>query len=424
MTLRPSLVLLLGLALHPGHLLAQTRFLSPQWSPDGRRLMFAANLDNARRFDLFAVNADGAGLVRVREDARDGSWSPDQKTVAFAAMNGGSLDIYTVRADGSNLRQLTRTPEMEYQPLWSPDGRRIVFISIPTGAGQRHDIHVMNADGTGRVPLTHTPAAEEQGVSWSPDGTRLAFASNRDGNWEIYSMTATGTDVRRLTNDAAADNAPSYAPDGRSIAFTSDRGGARRTWKANPDGSVPTLMAEKIGSAIAWSADGRWLAYVGQADGSSGVFVAPVSNPANPRRVTPAPPTRLAALRWMAGCWERRTAQQVTVEMWMQPAGELMLGASRTVAGGVTSEFEQLRLDARGDTLVYTALPSRQKETAFRSTQYSDSAFVVENLAHDFPQRISYRRRGADSLIARIEGPGPNGTRGIDFPMRRISCVP
>ena len=136
MTLRPSLVLLLGLALHPGHLLAQTRFLSPQWSPDGRRLMFAANLDNARRFDLFAVNADGAGLVRVREDARDGSWSPDQKTVAFAAMNGGSLDIYTVRADGSNLRQLTSTPEMDYQPLWSPDGRRIVFISIPTGAGQ------------------------------------------------------------------------------------------------------------------------------------------------------------------------------------------------------------------------------------------------------------------------------------------------
>lgn len=109
--------------------------------------------------------------------------------------------------------------------------------------------------------------------------------------------------------------------------------------------------------------------------------------------------------------------------MWMVPAGELMLGASRTVASGVTSEFEQLRLETRGDTLIYTALPSRQRETAFRSTQLSDSGFVVENPTHDFPQRISYRRRGADSLVARIEGPGPNGTRGIDFAMRRIACT-
>ncbi len=144
---------------------------------------------------------------------------------------------------------------------------------------------------------------------------------------------------------------------------------------------------------------------------------------AQPRAASTAS-TRLASLRWLAGCWERRTPRQVTLEMWMVPDGELMLGASRTVAGGVAREFEQLRLEARGDTLVYTALPSRQQETAFRSMQFSDSAFVVENLAHDFPQRIIYRRRGADSVIARIEGPGPNGTRGIDFPMRRVSCAP
>lgn len=99
-----------------------------------------------------------------------------------------------------------------------------------------------------------------------------------------------------------------------------------------------------------------------------------------------------------------------------------MLGASRTVAGGLTREYEQLRLEMRSDTLVYTAHPSRQKETEFRSTRISDTSFVVENLAHDFPQRIMYRRIGADSLLARIEGPGPSGTRGIDFRMRKISC--
>lgn len=123
-------------------------------------------------------------------------------------------------------------------------------------------------------------------------------------------------------------------------------------------------------------------------------------------------------LRWLAGCWELRQGSRVTLEMWMPPADGLMLGASRTMVNGLVREFEQLRLAWQGDTLVYTALPSGQKETWFKGLAVTDSGFAVENPAHDFPQRISYRKRGADSLLARIEG----GTRRIDFPMRRIAC--
>jgi hypothetical protein len=126
----------------------------------------------------------------------------------------------------------------------------------------------------------------------------------------------------------------------------------------------------------------------------------------------------LAPLGWLAGCWELRQGTRVTLEMWMRPAGELMLGASRTTVNGLVREFEQLRLAWQRDTLVYTALPSGQKETSFKAIAVSDSGFAVENPAHDFPQRISYRKRGTDSLLARIEG----GTRGIDFPMRRVEC--
>jgi hypothetical protein len=125
-----------------------------------------------------------------------------------------------------------------------------------------------------------------------------------------------------------------------------------------------------------------------------------------------------APLGWLAGCWELRQGARVTLEMWMPPAAGLMLGASRTTVNGRVREFEQLRLAWQGDTLVYTALPSGQKETSFKGLAAADSGFAVENPAHDFPQRILYRRRGADSLVARIEG----GTRGIDFPMRRIAC--
>jgi hypothetical protein len=131
----------------------------------------------------------------------------------------------------------------------------------------------------------------------------------------------------------------------------------------------------------------------------------------------------LARAGWLAGCWELRASNRVTLEMWMPPLGDLMLGASRTTVGTATSEFEQLRLKAEGDRLVYTSIPSGQREASFPSITLSDTLLVFENTAHDFPQRIIYRRRGTDSIVARIEGPGPNGTRGVQFPMRRASCL-
>jgi hypothetical protein len=108
--------------------------------------------------------------------------------------------------------------------------------------------------------------------------------------------------------------------------------------------------------------------------------------------------------------------------MWMEPSGGLMLGASRTVSGATLREWEQLRLSVQGGKVVYTALPSGQNETDFTAVTVTDSGFTVENPAHDFPQRIIYARRGADSLLARIEGKTPQGMHGIDFAMRRTRC--
>jgi len=131
----------------------------------------------------------------------------------------------------------------------------------------------------------------------------------------------------------------------------------------------------------------------------------------------------LDRLGWLAGCWEMKRGGRTTLEMWMPPDGGLMLGASRTTANGTVREFEHVRLRADGGRLVYTALPSGQAEASFTSTEVSDSGFTVQNPEHDFPQRIIYRRRGADSLVARIEGPGPSGTRAFELPMGRVSCT-
>lgn len=130
----------------------------------------------------------------------------------------------------------------------------------------------------------------------------------------------------------------------------------------------------------------------------------------------------LGAASWLGGCWEMRRGPSVTQEMWMAPSGGAMLGVSRNVVRDTVREWEHLMLGPTPSGLAYVAKPARQAETAFAATQISDSLLVFENPQHDFPQRILYRRRGADSVIARIEGPRGGQMRGIDLPYARIAC--
>jgi hypothetical protein len=131
---------------------------------------------------------------------------------------------------------------------------------------------------------------------------------------------------------------------------------------------------------------------------------------------------KIEAAAWIAGCWARRSGQTVVEEQWMVPRGGMMLGMSRTVRDGKLVEYEFIRLFESEGRLVYLAMPSRQAPAEFKSTATSDSLLIFENPAHDFPQRIIYRKQGADSLTARIEGPGPAGPRGVDFRYARAVC--
>ncbi|HRP08840.1 MAG TPA: DUF6265 family protein [Gemmatimonadales bacterium] len=133
-------------------------------------------------------------------------------------------------------------------------------------------------------------------------------------------------------------------------------------------------------------------------------------------------PDPLSRLGFLAGCWELNAGSRVTHEQWMAPLGGMMVGMSRTVAGGTAREWEALRIIVRNGTPVYAAQPGGREATSFTATSITDTSVVFANPEHDFPQRILYRMRGADSLIARIEGERNGAVRGIDFPMRRVAC--
>ena len=132
-----------------------------------------------------------------------------------------------------------------------------------------------------------------------------------------------------------------------------------------------------------------------------------------------------ARLGWLAGCWAHRAGALLVEEQWSAPRAGLLLGAGRTTRGDRLVGWEQLRIEARGDTLVLVASPSGQATAEFRAAPPTAArAVAFENPAHDFPQRVGYRAVGADSLVARVEGARDGGAaRAVDVAFGRVACA-
>jgi len=128
-------------------------------------------------------------------------------------------------------------------------------------------------------------------------------------------------------------------------------------------------------------------------------------------------------LSWLAGCWEGGQGELRIEEQWMAPRGGAMLGMGRTVKGERLVEYEAMIIREEPARLTFTAKPSGQQEASFGSIELTDASVVFENQAHDFPQRVIYRRQGDGSLLARIEGTQNGKLSGVDFPMRRAVCA-
>jgi hypothetical protein len=125
-------------------------------------------------------------------------------------------------------------------------------------------------------------------------------------------------------------------------------------------------------------------------------------------------------LAWMSGCWIQERANGQVEEHWMAPRGGIMLGMSRTLREGKLRGFEHMRIAPGPEgRLAYVAKPSGQAETAFPLREITTDSVVFEEPAHDFPQRILYRRADANTLVARIEGQINGQSRAVDYPYKR-----
>jgi len=121
---------------------------------------------------------------------------------------------------------------------------------------------------------------------------------------------------------------------------------------------------------------------------------------------------------WIAGHWTTKNDKLTTEEVWLAPAANLMVGAGRTV-GAKGAFFEFMRIEARGENLYFIAQPRGAPPTEFKSVKLEADTVVFENLQHDFPQRVIYRRAGADRLDARTEGMVKGKLEGQDWQYQR-----
>jgi TolB protein len=256
--------------------------VTPAWSPDRKRIVFAAQLESStedqRQTEIYVMDGDGNGMRRLttNNDA-DGqpTWSPDGTRIAFgrltnAGTEGAHGGIFTMDADGGDQVDITNVtaPTFDVSPVWSPDGSSIAFsrITITSNFEQtKQAVYVMRPDGEGVRKLVDAGREPE----WSPDGKRIVFTSIRDRfgrtcfeecttSGEIYVMDADGTHVRRLTTSRADDRSPTWSPDGQQIAFVSDRSNPQlhdnEIYAMDADGSD----VHRLTQSADWSLDPDW----------------------------------------------------------------------------------------------------------------------------------------------------------------------
>lgn len=187
----------------------------------------------------------------------------DNERIIDTVEKRSGKEVYVGDYDGANQLRVTANRRLNLNPVWSPDGRSIIYTSYTRIVPQ---ILVSNVYLGTKETLTDEKSQSFLPV-YSPDGSRICFMSDRDGQMELYLMNRDGSGVRRLTNNPSVDSTPTWSPTGTQVAFTSDRSGRPQLWVMDVDG----LNVRRITFSDSWADRATWspapyneIAYAGQ----------------------------------------------------------------------------------------------------------------------------------------------------------------
>ena len=291
---------------------------NPSWSPDGTQLAFTTEdvelyPQNLGDGELWTVTVNTGETRRLLDHAALPSWSPHNHRIAFTSLQGNrSLGgVWTIPVKSGTATPVTRDPARDWNPVWSPDGKYLYFVSDRSGSMNLWRVPIDEVSGKTLAepePIT-TPAVYLAHPSFSADGKRIAYSSviitaniqqltldtsmavkgepawvtsgsrlwsspdpSPDGEWlvfysltqpegQIYVSHPDGTGLRQVTNDMAVNRMPRWSPDGKWIVSNSDRRGPQAVWRIRPDGSELQQLTEGGGGFYpTWSPDGSRIA--------------------------------------------------------------------------------------------------------------------------------------------------------------------
>lgn len=258
--------------------------VQPSGPPSGR-IAFTSDRDGNE--EIYVMDADGSGQTNLTMDPSDDNepwWSPDGERIAFVSLRDGSVNIHIMNAQGDDVQQLTDSPAVDGGLRWSPDGSKVAFYGFEQQA--RGFMWVADADLGERQAVLEGihPAGPEVDCAggfpggWFPDGERLVFRGSNGATraLQICSAKIDGSDIQVIFSEPDTQNSqPAISPDGKKVAFTSNRDGDFNIYTVDVDGDNLFRVADDDAkdSDPVWSPDGGWIAFSSTRDGDAEIYI-------------------------------------------------------------------------------------------------------------------------------------------------------
>jgi Tol biopolymer transport system component len=260
----------------------------PAWTADGREILFSAG--SFMGGGLWRMTADGSSKPQRMASLGEALHAPavSRQGNRLAYMRESfDFNIWRMRVPepvdraspaGPKGTPFIASTRLEFSPRFSPDGKRIAFVSGRSSQAGGSEIWLCDSDGSNQQQVTSL-GADAANPSWSPDGESIAFDSTAEGSQSVYVIRTNGGKRRRVTPDARDNNAPTSLPnwsrDGKWIYFTSNRSGKDQVWKVPADGGRAVQVTKNGGLSGLESTDGKFLYYAKGSDPKS-IWKVPV----------------------------------------------------------------------------------------------------------------------------------------------------